>query len=286
MQILVTGAFGRAGRRVCEELIAHGHTVRALDRVPMPEELRKVGTQPVYADVADPLAMLSASVGCDGLVHLAAYPSPYGVTAAELLRVNVIGTQNALDAAVASGMPRIVLVSSIGALGYSFPTDPVLPDYLPVDAAHPCRPQDVYGLSKLMNEQAAAAATRRHGIGTLVLRPPAIWNIQAAKQRGWLSPDRIRAEPEHMKKDLWAYIDVHDFAIACRLAVESDLSGHHVFFTMAEDVASDLSPVELTDRFLPNLSEDARRLTRPCFYDLAPARELLGFVAERSWRDI
>ena len=46
-------------------------------------------------------------------------------------------------------------LSSVGALGFSFPKHPCLPDYLPVDTAHPRRPQDVYGLSKLMNEESA-----------------------------------------------------------------------------------------------------------------------------------
>jgi nucleoside-diphosphate-sugar epimerase len=286
MRVLVTGAFGRAGKRVVQELLAHGHQVRGLDRMPLPEELRNTEMEPVFADVADPLAMLTAAYGCDGLIHLAAYTNPYGVTSAELLRVNVIGTQNALDAAVAAGMPRVVLISSIGALGFSFPTHPCLPDYLPVDAAHPRRPQDVYGLSKLINEEAAAAATRLHGLATLVLRPPAIWDLARAHERGWMTSERMREDPSRGQKDLWAYIDTHDFAVACRKAIESSVTGHHIFFTMAEDVSSDLTPAELAERFLPQLVEDAWRLVRPCFYDTQPARDLLGFIAERSWRKI
>ena len=285
MRVLVTGAFGRAGRQVVAELLAHGHQVRGLDRTPVPEALRGLAMEPVFADIADPLAMLSAADGCDGLIHLAAYTGPY-VPAAELLRVNVIGTQNVLDAAVSAGMPRVVLTSSIGALGFSFPTHPCLPDYLPVDAKHPRRPQDIYGVSKLTNEESAAAATRLHGIATLVLRPPVLWDLAHARERGWLTRERVREDPGRMKKDLWAYLDTHDFAHACRLAVESSVTGHHVLFAMAQDVYADLSPVELAERYLPELAEDARRLTHPCFYDTQPARDLLGFVAARTWRQM
>ena len=285
MRILVTGAFGKAGRWVVKELLANGHQVRALDRTPPPADLRESGMETVFADIGEPLPTMTAAMGCDGLVHLAAYPGPSNVTTAELLRVNVIGTQNVLDAAVAAGMARVVLTSSIGALGYSFPTHPCLPDYLPVDAAHPRRPQDAYGLSKLMDEEAAAAATRLHGLATLVLRPPIILDLEAANQRGWL-PRMLDHNRHHYNKDLWAYIDGRDFAVACRLAVESDLTGHHVVYTMADDVSADATPQELAAEHLPQLVDDARRFTHSCFYDLAPARELLGFVAHRTWRQV
>ncbi len=283
MRVLVTGAFGKAGTRVVQELLAHGHQVRALDRTPVPAELRGSDIETAFADVADPLPMLTAAMGCDGLVHLAAYTSPYNVMTPELLRVNVIGTQNALDAAVAAGMARAIITSSIGALGYSFPTHPCLPDYLPVDAAHPRRPQDGYGLSKLMNEESAAAATRLHNLGTIVLRPPLIVDLLLAKQRGWLGR-MLEHNRHHYNKDLWAYIDGQDFAIACRLAVESDLTGHHIFYTMADDVSADATAQELAAQHLPQLVDDAHPFLHPCFYDLAPAREQLGFVAQRTWR--
>ena len=285
MRVLVTGAFGKAGKWVVQELLAHGHQVRALDRTPPPADLKGQLYETVYADVADPLATMTAAMGCDGLVHLAAYPSPYSVPSSELLRVNVIGTQNILDAAISAGMPRVVLVSSIGALGYSFPTHPCLPDYLPVDAAHPRRPQDVYGLSKVMNEEAAAAATRLHGLATIVLRPPLIWDMLQAKQRGWMAR-MLETNRNNYNKDLWAYIDVRDFAVACRRAVESHLTGHHIFYTMADDVLADATPQDLAAAHLPTLVDDARRFTHNSFYDLSPAREHLGFVAKRTWRQV
>lgn len=283
MRVLVTGGFGRTGKWVVRELVAHGHPVRVLDRTPPPSDLKDLGMETVFADIADPLATMTAAMGCDSIVHLAAYSGPHGVTAAELLRVNVIGTQNVLDAAVAAGMARVVITSSIGALGYSFPTHPCLPDYLPVDAAHPRRPQDVYGLSKLMNEETAAAATRLHGLTTVVFRPPLIMNLEMAKQRGWLSR-MVEQGHRHYNKDLWAYIDARDYAIACRLAVESSLTGHHLFYTMADDVSADATPQELAAEHLPQFVEDARRFTHNCFYDLSPARDVLGFVALRTWR--
>src|SRR5437016_11011234 len=116
--------------------------------------------------------MMAHTEGCDAVCHLAAYPTPHNVTTDELFRVNVIGTQNVLDAAAAHGSQKVVLASSIGAVGLSFPKEPFVVDYLPIDVAHRRRPEDPYGLSKVMNEESAATATRRSGLTTICLRPP------------------------------------------------------------------------------------------------------------------
>ncbi len=281
MRILVTGAAGRIGSQVVLELARHGHTVRALDRRAMSPEVR-AAAEPVYADMTDALCLLNAASGCDAIAHLAAIPAPHA-PADEVLRLNVIGTQNALEAAHAHDIPRVVLTSSVGALGFSFPKHPCLPDYLPVDIAHPRRPQDSYGLSKLMNEESAHAMTRLTGMTTIVLRPPAVWDLDRAKRHGWLQR-ALDNTGEERDPSLWGYIDVHDQAAAFRLALESDLSGHHVFYTMADDLRTNATVRELTERHLPDLTPDLERLTGRTFYDLTPAREQLGFVAGRTWR--
>jgi nucleoside-diphosphate-sugar epimerase len=285
MRILVTGAAGKIGAHVVQDLVQHGHQIVATDNRPLPPEVRANCAAIIYADIADPLATMTAASGCDGIAHLAAYPSPFRLTSAELLRVNVIGTQNILDAATANGIPRVVLTSSVGALGFSFPTHPCLPDYLPVDVEHPCRPQDTYGVSKRINEECAAAISRRTGITTIVLRPPFVADLAQTKEQGWMRR-MIERGLQRRDESLWGYIDVRDQARAYRLSLESSLTGHHIFFTMADDVAVDATPQELAARFLPNLQEQAERLPGHCFYDLMAARDILGFTAELTWRRV
>ena len=264
------------------ELVKHGHSVLALDRRPLPADVRGM-VNVLYADLTDPLAMLNATQGCDAIAHIGAIPQPYGLPSEEVLHMNVIGTQNILEAARAENVPKVVLTSSIGALGFSFPTHPCLPDYLPVDAAHPRRPQDVYGLSKLMNEESAAAMSRLCGMTTIVIRPPAVWDLDRAKQHGWLRRSAER-RGEERESSLWAYIDVLDQAVAFRLALEATLTGHHIFYTMADDLGVNATLPELTERHFPQLLPYLDRLTGNTFFDLTPTREQLGFVAERTWR--
>ena len=235
-----------------------------------------------YADLTDPLAMLNAVQGCDAVAHIGAVPQPT-VPAEELLKINVIGTQNVLESARAEGIPKVIVTTSVGALGFSFPTHPCLPDYFPVDASHPRRPQDIYGLSKLMNEESAAAMTRLCGMTTIVFRPPAVWDLERARQQGWLKRTAERTgEERHLS--LWSYIDIRDQAAAYRLALESPLTGHHVFYTMADDLGVNATVQDLTERHFPQFLPDLDRLTGNTFFDLTPARDHIGFVAERTWR--
>ena len=223
-----------------------------VDNRAIPQDLRG-SIEIQYLDIGNPLSMLTVAAGCDAILHLAAYPSPTFVTSAELLRVNVIGTQNILDSAVANGIGRVVLTSSIGALGFSFPTHPCLPDYLPVDAAHLRRPQDIYGVSKLMNEESANATTRLKGLTTIVIRPPEVRNLARAAEHGWLSR-WLERNLEHRNTGLWSYIDEIDLARAYRLALDAPLTGHHVFHVMADDVSAQATPLQLIERHLPQLT--------------------------------
>ena len=279
----MTGAAGRIGSKVVPELVKYGHTVKALDRRQMPPEVRHAA-ETIYADLTDSLAMLNAVRGCEAVAHIGAVPSP-SVPPDEVLRLNVIGTQNVLEAAAAHDIPRVVLTSSVGALGFSFPKHPCLPDYLPIDTVHPRRPQDSYGLSKLMNEESAHAMTRLTGMTTIVLRPPAVWDLERAKTHGWLRRTLERTGEER-DPSLWGYIDVHDQAIAFRLALESKLVGHHVFYTMADDLGVNASARELAEQHLPDLVGQIDRLTGKSFFDLTPTREHLGFVADLTWRSV
>lgn len=285
MKVLVSGIAGLIGKSVCEELLANGHRVKGLDVRPISPDLREQGVEMAYVNVADSLAVLQTADGCDAIIHCAAYAQPFGRTAEEMIRTNVLGTQNMLDAAVAYGMKRVVVTSSVGALGFSFPkhTDP--PVYLPVDFDHPRRPQDIYGLTKLMNEESAAAATRRDGIATVVIRPPLVVDLRKWVRSPWW-PHRLADQSERFSDSLWAYVDVHDVAVAYRLAIEKDLTGHSRFYAMADDVMALYPAAELIRRYMPDLAHMAIKLTGDSLYDLTPAEEILGFKAKVTWRQI
>jgi dihydroflavonol-4-reductase len=119
--VLVTGGTGFLGAYVIRELVEKGYAVRALRRgnaVPAfipADSIRQV--EWMAGDVLDVMGLEEAMEGVDGVIHAAAKVSFAGRDRHELFRVNVDGTANVVNAAIAQNVPRFVHISSVAALG-------------------------------------------------------------------------------------------------------------------------------------------------------------------------
>lgn len=119
MRVLVTGATGQIGLAVAVALRARGDTVRTLVRDPIrADALRDIGCELVAGDVCAPDTLPAAVAGQDAVVHAAGIVSYWSRRKTELMRVNVEGTRSLLEAAVAHGVGRFLLTSSIATLGW------------------------------------------------------------------------------------------------------------------------------------------------------------------------
>src|SRR5215207_9175039 len=67
MKVLVAGASGFVGRRLCPALVEAGHEVRAMTR--HPDRYTGVGDA-VYGDVSEPDSLRAALAGCDAAYYL------------------------------------------------------------------------------------------------------------------------------------------------------------------------------------------------------------------------
>lgn len=117
--ILLTGGTGQIGSAIARELVAQGRDVRCLVR--RKERLGVLdpeGVELVLGDVTDLGSMRVAAKGCKQVIHAAGVVS-YLDKNKELQReVNVGGTTNVLDAAAFVDADRVLLTSSIAALGW------------------------------------------------------------------------------------------------------------------------------------------------------------------------
>ncbi len=115
MQVLVIGATRGTGRLLVDRLLAEGHRVRAGIRAPgQAEALAAAGADPVPADLEGPDEPLRAALrGAQAVVFCAGSGSGTGPDAT--LRVDLHGAVRSIDLAVALGVGRYVMLSSMAA---------------------------------------------------------------------------------------------------------------------------------------------------------------------------
>jgi dihydroflavonol-4-reductase len=119
MRALVTGSTGFVGANLVEGLISAGHQVRAMHRPNSRlDALAGLVYEHAIGDVLDPATLRSAMEDVDWVFHVAAVSDYWrqGGTA-WLYRVNVGGTRNVLQAAMETGVRRVILTSSASSLG-------------------------------------------------------------------------------------------------------------------------------------------------------------------------
>jgi nucleoside-diphosphate-sugar epimerase len=163
MKALVTGATGFVGSHLAEVLRQRGDDVTALARSPTKAKaLESAGITVIPGDLHDQAALERAAEQQDVVYHVA------GLVAArdeaEFLRANLGGTQNVLSAAVGSGRPRFVFVSSLAAAGPSERGSPLTGE-------EPGRPVTAYGRSKLAAEQ----CLKESPLPWTIVRPPIVY---------------------------------------------------------------------------------------------------------------
>jgi dihydroflavonol-4-reductase len=117
MKVFVTGGTGFLGNAVIANLLASGHSVRAMVRQPrarLPE-----GAEAVEVSLLDRDGLAQAIDGCEAVMHLAGMVSRDPDDAAAMNRVHVEGTQALLDAMEGRSIGRLVLASTSGTIAVS-----------------------------------------------------------------------------------------------------------------------------------------------------------------------
>lgn len=172
---LLTGASGFVGRNLCRELLTRGWRVKAALRgaARCPE-----GASPIrIGDIDGSTEWEGALAGVDAVFHLAARVHVMRESAAdprrEFERTNVHGTEQLAQQAAATGVKRLVYVSSIGVNGNSNPVGAVFTEQ---EAPHP---HNAYAQSKLQAEQVLHEISSRTDLATTIVRPPLVYGVEA-----------------------------------------------------------------------------------------------------------
>lgn len=277
--VLVTGAAGKLGRAVVDQLVRLGYQVTTTDRPGVLGPRTDVAHVPTDLTVPGEAAELVRDRAV--VVHLAAIPAPVLGGPGEVFRTNVDTTFEIAQACIEHGTERLVLASSVSALGTAWAAVPFSPSTIPIDEDHPLVPRDPYGLSKQVTEDIGQAAARQ-GLPTII----------ALRYHSIVTPDELRelvartaADPGSGAATLWGYIELQDAARATTASVTADASGFHALHIVADDTTSHTPTSDLVTRYHPT-----SRLTRPLdgtcsAWDGSRASEVIGFRPRYRWRD-
>lgn len=276
-RVLVTGASGRVGRHVVDAL-AGEREVTVFDLVPPAQDVPFI-----EGDVLHLGAVRKAMEGQDAVIHLAAVDLGVPARPEAYFGTNVMGTWNTVQAAREAGIVKVVLASSISAVGVGEMRPDFPPESLPVDEAHAMKPAHAYGIGKLVVEDVARGFAHGGGISITCLRPVAVVvesNLQRAVERA--------ADPAH--RWLAAYVTGEDTGRAFAAALEYDAPFDAMFIAAADSA----SPVPTLARLgaLYGATPPVRdpewfgRDPRASPIDATRAKQRLGWRPTSTWLEV
>jgi dihydroflavonol-4-reductase len=170
MKALVTGATGFIGANLIEALTQRGWQARALRRQTSSlRALEALNYESAIGDINLPETLPAAMVGVDVVYHVAASADYWRSDKHKMMRVNVDGTRNVLQAALDAGVKRVVFTSSCAALG-----KPPFGQTLNESALFNLMPDEFpYGYSKHKAEQVVQEFVQR-GLDCVIVNPAVV----------------------------------------------------------------------------------------------------------------
>lgn len=273
MKIAVTGGSGRVGGAVVDMALKRGDSVISIDRVENPNvQEPHPNLTFVQADITDYTAMVDAFKGCDAVVHMAAIPAPGHLPDPVVHNNNVVGSYNALRAAVEVGIDRVCQASSVNAMGLAYSRWPRF-DYFPLDEEHPSYNEDPYSLSKWICEEQGNSFARRYE--KMVISSMRFhWVV---RERPVATQAVGYSQSDAGTKNLWGYTRFDSAARACLLSLEADFKGHEVFYIVGPETVLDIPSLELKEKYFPNVEVRGDLSGNKSFFNCSKAERLLGW---------
>jgi nucleoside-diphosphate-sugar epimerase len=184
-EVLVTGGNGFVGRHVVSALQDRGDSVRVLALSTEDASwLEERGVAVYRGDIRQPDTLVEPTLGVDGVVHLAAMMDVWRPLE-HYTAVNVTGTENVCQAALATGVRRLVHMSSSSVYGIALGR--------PADEGFPLAPfQDPYPITKAGGEMAVQQMTAEDRLPAVIVRPDQIFGPGDRLHFGRIA-DRLRA---------------------------------------------------------------------------------------------
>lgn len=180
MRMLITGGAGFIGSHLCDKYVKDGYTVLCLDNF-MSGDLMNVrhllnyrNFKLIRGDIRDCDLLEKIMRDVDVVFHLAAqvHVDRSYIEPKLTYEVNVMGTQNILEAARMHDAKKVIYASTSEVYGSA--------QYVPIDEKHPLNAPHPYGASKIAADRMCHAYIQTYGMNISILR---LFNIFGPRQR-------------------------------------------------------------------------------------------------------
>jgi nucleoside-diphosphate-sugar epimerase len=188
---------------------------------------------------------------------------------------------------------QVVAASSYFVLGIGFRVSgrSFIPDYLPMDENHSCKPEDTYSLSKVLGEEIQMAYARAYGIRSVALRLMGVFYPDSEMHRKVYQfnldvPRRTDAEKAWMDNTTFQYVDARDVARVVELSIEAQGLEPFEAFYIATDTMYAQPTVEIIAHHWPGLKEKGAGIKgTDGVISIEKARTKLKYEPRFSWRN-
>ena len=238
MKILVTGASGFIGSHLAERLVKEGHDVRVLVRGENPNKLpknrrdsldllNKLDLKIVKGDFLDKESLVNALKGVEVVFHLGAIARPMAIPKKLYFDVNEKGTRNLFEAINEKKIKKIVMMSSVSAVGTARKG-------VPLNEESERLPVDVYGESKLAQEKVAEEFIKEKSLPIVMLRPPMVFGPRDVEMLRLFKAVDKRFFPLSSENKCLEFLYVENLVEACFLAWKKGKTGEKYHITNGE----------------------------------------------------
>jgi nucleoside-diphosphate-sugar epimerase len=260
-KILVTGGAGLVGNELIKQLLEAGENVKAIYHS-SPISISHPSLSVVQCDILDVSMLEEVMEGITHVYHAAALISYDPRDRHQLLKINIEGTANVVNACLDKGVEKLVHVSSVAALGRVKSGEMVTEKMNWTEETN----NSIYGKSKYYGEMEVWRGTAE-GLKAVVVNPSLVMGGDSWESGSSAIFKNVYNEFPWYTEGVAGVVDVRDVARAMILLMNSSISSEKFI----------LSGENLSYRELFTMIAN-------CFGKKPPSRKVNHFLAEVVWR--
>jgi nucleoside-diphosphate-sugar epimerase len=260
-KILVTGGAGLVGNELIKQLLEVGENVKAIYHS-SPISISHPSLSVVQCDILDISILEEVMEGITHVYHAAALVSYDPKDRHQLLKINIEGTANIVNACLNKGVDKLVHVSSVAALGRIRNGEMITEKMMWTEETS----NSVYGKSKYYGEMEVWRGTAE-GLKAVIVNPSLIMGGDNWESGSSAIFKNAYNEFPWYTDGVTGIVDVRDVARAMILLMNSSISSERFIIS-----GENLSYKELFT------------MMANCFGKKPPTRKVNHFLAEMVWR--